>query len=88
MEKLEVRSIKLSTDGVLRIATNIVDNLELAKHVSKDRMEKCLNNHHLEMHIYQDGFNISSIMYKGKFVTFDINDFYKFLEENENKKKV
>lgn len=79
MEKLKVKSIKLDSDGVLRIETNISDNLELAKYVSKDKMEKILNRHPLEMHVYQDEFRISSISYRGEFVPFTFEEFQEFM---------
>ena len=66
MEELKVKSIKLDSDGVLKIETNISDNLELAKYVSKDKMEKILNPQLLEMHVYQNEFAISSISYRGE----------------------
>ena len=85
MEKLEVNKITLSEDGVLKVETNISDNLELAKHVNKDKMEMCLNNHPLELHIYQMDQMISSIRYKGECLSFGISDFYEFMEYKRNK---
>lgn len=77
--KLKVKSIKLESNGVLLIETNISENLELAKHVSKDKIEKCLNDHLLEMHIYQDEFMVSSITYKGKSVLFTFEELQEFI---------
>lgn len=89
MESLKVKSIKLDSDGVLKVETNISDNLELAKFVSKDRMEKCLNNYPLEMHIYQKDFMVSSVNYRGRIMVFDVRKFMEFLEQKhleENEK--
>lgn len=83
MEDLKVKSISLDSDGVLKIETNISENLELAKYVNKDRMEKCLNNHPLEMHIYQKEFMISSICYMGEYISFDVREFMEFLKQKQ-----
>ena len=81
MKELKVKSITLDSDGVLKIETNISDNLELAKYVSKDKMEKVLNFQPLEMHIYQDEFRVSSICYRGSYVPFTYKEFREFLEQ-------
>lgn len=87
MEQLKVNKITLDADGVLKIETNIKDNLELAKKVSKDKIEKCLSDHPLEMHIYQDETMISSIGYKGEIVLFRYTDLIEFLKEKYTNKK-
>jgi hypothetical protein len=87
MEQLKINKITLDTDGVLRLETNIKDNLELAKYVDKDKIEKSLNPHFLEMHIYQSDNMISSVMYEGQSLLFHYKEFIEFLEEKRNNKK-
>lgn len=87
MEQLKVNKITLDSDGVLKIETNIKDNLELAKRVNKEKIEKCLSDHPLEMHIYQDDTMISSIVYKGEIVLFRYTDLIEFLKEKYTNKK-
>tara|TARA_R110000737_G_C14475501_1_gene467557 strand:+ start:600 stop:866 length:267 start_codon:yes stop_codon:yes gene_type:complete len=79
MEELKVKSITLDSDGVLKVKTNISDNLELAKYVSKDKMEKVLNQHPLEMHIYQNEYAINSIHWQGELVSFTYQEFKEFM---------
>lgn len=87
MEQLKVNKITLDSDGVLKIETNIKDNLELAKYVDRDKIEKSLNPHFLEMHIYQAEYMISSVMYEGKSLTFHYKEFIEFLEQKRAKEK-
>ena len=86
MQNLKVKSIHFDSDGVLKIQTNISDKLKLAKYVSKDKMEKVLNSHPLEMHIYQKEFMISSICFMGQYVSFDVREFIEFLEQKQPNK--
>lgn len=86
MEQLKVNKITLDADGALKIETNIKDNLELAKYVDKDKIEKSLNPHFLEMHIYQSEYMISSIMYEGKSIAFRYTDLIEFLKEKYTNK--
>lgn len=81
MEKLEVKKVTLRADGILEVHTNITDNLELARHVNKDRMEKCLNDHPFEMHLYQMDDSISTIRYMGEVLTFKASEFQEFMKQ-------
>jgi len=85
MDKLEVKSIKLHSDGSLIIETNISDNLELAKHINKKKMEQILNPQPLEMHVYQDNLRISSMVYLGDVVPFTFAELSEFMEEKHRK---
>ena len=87
MEKLKVESITLDSDGVLKVVTNIKDNLQLAKHVNKDRMEKCLNDHICELHCYYSDDMISNITYEGRYFPFKAREFIDFLKEKKNKER-
>ena len=85
MEKLKVKKITLDSDGVLKVETNISDNFELAKHIDKDKMEKCLNHHLFEMHIYQQEYSVSSISFEGKTIHFHAEELVEFLQEKRKK---
>ena len=87
MEKLKVNKITLDADGVLKIETNIKDNLELAKHIDKNKIEQCLNNHPLEMHIYQSDGCVSTIGYMGDMVVFRVEEFIEFLKNKLKQQK-
>lgn len=80
MEKLEVKTVTLRADGVLEVHTNITDNLELAKHVDKAKMEKCLNSHPFEFHLYQHEEMINSMMYEGRLIPFKLSEFHEFIK--------
>jgi len=81
MSKLVVKAIKLDSEGVLRVETNINDNLELAKCVDKEKMERCLNLQLYEIHIYQNENLINTLHYKGQIVPFTMEDFHDFMTE-------
>jgi len=87
MKDLQIKSIELDSNGVLKVETNISDNLELAKYVDKNKMEKCLNNHPLEMHIYQNEHMISSVSYRGVYMPFDIRELMEFLEKKHKTRR-
>ena len=82
MEYLKVEAIKLRADGVLEVHTNIKDNLELAKRVSKEKMQQILDPHVGEIHAYiNDGdASYNTIRYRGEIVDFTFEDFREFLE--------